>query len=141
MTPWESMVFQQLSGTKFNFVSEHPVNLSDGTLRFFDFYLPDENIFIELDGRQHCDEEQITIDISKEQYVLEHNGFIIRLRNSMISDKSGFNFIWFCIKHVLKHKKSIIWRNNDDIERLLLEFNDKYSKKIQNIAKRKTIRR
>lgn len=51
---------------------------------YFDFYLPYYNLFVEIDGKSHDNDEQKAIDAEKEKIVGRKQKFIVRLTNEQV---------------------------------------------------------
>lgn len=51
---------------------------------YFDFYLPYYNLYVEIDGESHNNDEQKAIDIEKEKIIQREHKFITRLTNEQV---------------------------------------------------------
>ncbi|MGR5961122.1 zinc-ribbon domain-containing protein [Bacillus cereus] len=80
----EKAIAQTLDELKIKYVAEYPARIG-GTTRFFDLYLPEFNLFLEVHGLQHYEstrhfqsdiKKQQKIDLQKQRYAEKHGHYM-----------------------------------------------------------------
>ena len=106
----EEIISQYLESSKINFIKQYKFKNCKGLRNKlpFDFWLPDFNICIEYDGRQHFDksskfysEELIKCDHIKNEYCSKNNINLIRIS---FLDKMNIQEILNCKLHTIYNK-------------------------------------
>jgi very-short-patch-repair endonuclease len=91
------------------FVSEFRVNGVNGNNAYFDYYLEDHNVFLELDGRHHFDQVRNWIDpidqLRRDIYKMKTESKIIRIFQEDIWNKK---FDFETLKEALNSKEKLI---------------------------------
>ena len=83
-TESELMVCKILNALHIEYVCEKQEIVQDN-IRFYDFFLPDLNIYIEVDGGYHNEGSVKAIDKIKDDFVLNHvKASLIRIKNSQV---------------------------------------------------------
>jgi very-short-patch-repair endonuclease len=81
----EKAIAQLLDELNIEYIAQYPVKIGKST-RFFDFYIEDFNLFIEIHGLQHYEnieyfksdvEKQQKIDKQKQQYAEKHGHYMM----------------------------------------------------------------
>lgn len=82
ITPSEKRVFTYLKKHMINFKFQHPIIVSKHQFYFMGFYLPDKRIAVELDGKQHYEEENKLKDQYRTRNIELKGIKVIRFDNS-----------------------------------------------------------
>lgn len=55
-----------------------------------DFYCPEENLAVELDGADHFTEEGMQRDAMRDEFLKRHGVFVLRIENKAVFDNTSY---------------------------------------------------
>ena len=89
----------------YDFLSKYPIHFYRQRIigaYIVDFYCPKAKLIIELGGSQHYEEVGKKTDAIRDQYLIDHNLFVLRVPNNEIT----YNFKGVCeyIDHIVKQR-------------------------------------
>lgn len=96
----EKIISNYLDKTEIKYISQYKIRYDECERLFYDFYLPNHNIFIEFDGIQHFEivphfggEEGFSVryrnDIYKNSFALENGYLLLRISCHDLTDEIG----------------------------------------------------
>jgi len=88
-------------------ISKKSLGLCYNSNYFLDFYLPEKNIDLEIDGQQHKLKERIESDEIRDKCLIENNFIVYRIQWKDINSKKGKEYIKNEIDKFLKYYKNM----------------------------------
>lgn len=94
---YERKLIDLFTANKVAFIHQAPFIL-DGKIYFADFFLPDENIIVEIDGNYHSGISQKSYDNDRDRAFKSYNMKTIRISNELVKEATKLKQILSLIK-------------------------------------------
>lgn len=130
---FERIIYTILKDSEYNFEYSRREKINNHN-REFDFWLPDINIYIEYDGRQHTNNKSSwyrgrQIDKEKDIWVMHMNRKLIRIPYTEDTPRKIISFLNKSGLVVNKYDQNVIYDYNSNIERDITNYYLKHTMK------------
>lgn len=93
----------------YDFLKHYPVKFRRQAVinkYIVDFYCPDANLIVELDGSQHFEEKEMEYDEKRTAFLEQYGLTVIRIPNNMLNQqfKEACDYIDICVKQNVSNK-------------------------------------